>query len=95
MYPALEDLERNPRLKDIEIFIKQKDRIDLIIEMNARILHEIHDKRGAGPDQLCAGKSVLGWFLFGNDCNVDIEGAGIKHAYFLTSRPVDFSVGLG
>ena len=61
--------------------------------MNARILYEIHDKREAGPDQLCVEKSVFGWFLYDNDCTVDIEGAEIKHACFLTSRPVDFSVG--
>ena len=92
--PCLEDLERNPHLKDVEIPITERDRIGLIIGINARILHEIH-KRVADPDQLCARKSVLGWFLYGNDCTADTESARIKHACFLTSRPVDFSVGQG
>ena len=61
--------------------------------MNTGILHEIHDEREAGLDQLCAGKRVLGWFLYGNNCTVDIEDAVIKHIRFLTSRTVDFSVG--
>ena len=68
--PCLEDFDRNSHLVDVEIPVIQRDQVDLIIGLNARILHEIHDRREAGPDQLCAGKCVLGWFLYGNDCTV-------------------------
>ena len=93
--PCLEDLERNPHFTDVEIPIIERDSIDLIIGMNARVLHEIHEKREAGPDQLCAGKSVLGWFIYGSDCTVDTAGDGSKHACFLTSQRVGSHIGLG
>ena len=69
--PTPEDFERNAHLMDVEIPFLDKDKIDLIIGLNARILHEIHDKREAGSDQLCAGRCVLGLLLFGNDATVD------------------------
>ena len=69
--PTPEDFERNAHLVGVEIPFLERDKIDLIIGLNARILHEIHDKREAGSDQLCAGRCVLGWFLYGNDATVD------------------------
>ena len=84
--PCLEDFDRNPHLVDVKIPIIQRDQVDLIIGLNARILHEIHDRRKAGPNQLCAGKCVLGWFLYGNDCTVGSDVyQETRHACFATS----------
>ena len=88
--PTPEDFERNAHFVDVEIPFLERDKIDLIIGLNARILHEIHDKREAGSDRLCAGRCVLGWFLYGNDATVDHmeESNWTRSASFVTSHIV-------
>ena len=88
--PTPKDFERNAHLVDVEISFLERDKIDLIIGLNARILHEIHDKREAGSNQLCAGCCVLGWFLYKNDAAVDHMEASdwTRSACFVTSHIV-------
>ena len=83
--PTAGDFERNPHLSDVEIPVIERDQIDLIIGLNARNLHEIHDKKEAGPDQLCAGKCLLGWFLYGNDCTASLEKEK-RHVCFVSCQ---------
>ena len=85
--PCSGGLERNPHLEDVDIPFIEREHVDIIIGLNARVLHEIHEKREAGPDELCAGRSSLGWFLYGNNLTVDSENENLrpKHACFATS----------
>ena len=67
------DFEHYPHLSDIDMPIIERDKVDLLIGLNYRLLHEIVEKRDAGEDELCAGRSVLGWFLYGRDKFADNE----------------------
>ena len=68
--PTEDDFQRYPYLSDVDIPIIDRENVDLLIGLNYRMLHEIIDKREAGEDQLCAGRTVLGWFLYGTDSDV-------------------------
>ena len=65
--PKETDFERYPHLADIALPIINRDSVDLLIGLNHRILHEIVERREAGENMLCAGRTVLGWFLYGPD----------------------------
>jgi len=71
----------------IEIRVIERDCVDLVIGLNARMLHEIFDKVEAGPDRLCAGKCLLGWFLYGDDGTVE-EDTKHKGRHSCFSLPV-------
>ena len=83
--PIPDDINRNPHLAGITIPVIEKTRIDLIIGLNARILHEIHEKREAGSDKLCAGRCLLGWFLYGNDDTIEQKSGSTSHVCFVSS----------
>ena len=86
--PIPDDINRNPHLAGITINVIEKTRIDLIIGLIARILHEIHKKREAGSDKLCAGRCLLGWFLYGNDDTIEQKSGSNSHACFVSSLSV-------
>ena len=65
--PSEIDLVRYPHLSDIQLPIIDRDSVDLLIGLNHRVIHEIIEKREVRDDMLCAGKTVLGWFLYGPD----------------------------
>ena len=82
--PIPDDIDRNPDLAGITNSVIKKTHIDLIIGLNARILHEIHKKREAGSDKLCAGRCLLGWFLYGNDDTIEQKSGSTSHACFVS-----------
>ena len=66
--PSASDFENYPHLSDVDIPLIDRTTVDLLIGLNYRILHELIERRDAGEEKLCAGRTVLGWFLYGNDC---------------------------
>ena len=66
--PSASDFENYPHLSDVDIPLIDRTVVNLLIGLNYRILHELTERRDAGEEKLCAGRTVLGWFLYGNDC---------------------------
>ena len=66
--PSASDFENYPHLSDVGIPLIDRTTVDLLIGLNYRILRELIEKRDDGEEKLCAGRTVLGWFLYGNDC---------------------------
>ena len=86
--PSASDFENYPHLSDVDIPLIDRTTVDLLIGLNCRILHELIERRDAGEDKLCAGRTVLGWFLYGNDCysQSSIEENVVCHIVGLDDR---------
>ena len=79
-------LERWNHLKDIELPIFDRSRVDILLGMNVPVVHWVMDRRTAGSRDPYAIKTPLGWTILGpigvnngvNVCQVNINKVDIK-----------------
>ena len=84
--PSQDDLMRNEHLADINISIIQSNRVDFLLGMSSPALHIFFEESEGSNSYLWAGKSPLGWVLFGSERR-SIEDD--DHAALVLTRDLD------
>ena len=84
--PSQDDLMRNEHLADINIPIIRSNSVDLLLGMSSPALHVFSEVRESSNSYLWAGKSPLGWVLFGSErCSIEDD----DHAALVLTRDLD------
>ena len=83
--PSGRDFACNEHLADVDIPLIGTDRVDLLLGTCSPALHVFSEVRQGDDSNLWAGKSPLGWVLFG----CDPEPLGTDHVNLISSRDVE------
>ena len=90
--PASNDLTDNEHLFNVDIPIIDADRIDLLIGMGSPELHIFSEVRQGSHSALWAGRTPLGWVLFGCEPqkgNTAGKALGTNHVNLILNQELD------
>ena len=90
--PAPNDLTDNEHLLIVNIFIIDADRIGLLIGMSSPELHIFSEVRQGNHSALWAGRTPLGWVLFGCEPekgNTAEKALGTNHVNLIFNQELD------